>query len=52
MTELSYLQRKVSEILPDIEARFNESMAKHTSFRIGGGAEVMMLKKEMNCPVF
>ena len=45
MTELSYLQRKVSEILPDIETRFNESMAKHTSFRIGGGAEVMMFPK-------
>lgn len=45
MTELSYLQRKVSEILPDIETRFNESMAKHTSFRIGGPVEVMAFPK-------
>ncbi len=45
MTELTILQQKVSALLPDIEARFNESMAKHTSFRIGGGAEVMVLPK-------
>ena len=45
MTELSSLQQKISALLPDIEAHFNESMAKHTSFRIGGGAEVMVFPK-------
>ena len=45
MTELSSLQLKISEMLPEIDARFNESMAKHTSFRIGGEAEVMMFPK-------
>ena len=46
MTELSSLQQKISALLPDIEAHFNESMAKHTSFRIGGGAEVMVFPKK------
>ena len=45
MTELSSLQQKISALLPDIEVHFNESMAKHTSFRIGGGAEVMVFPK-------
>lgn len=39
------LQRKISEILPEIELRFDEPMAKHTSFRIGGPAEVMAFPK-------
>ena len=41
MTELTEFQRKISALLPNIHLQFNESMAKHTSFRIGGGAEVM-----------
>lgn len=41
MTELTDFQRKAAELFPEIEKRFNEPMAKHTSFRIGGGAEVM-----------
>ena len=45
MTELTDFQRKISAFLPEIELRFNESMAKHTSFRIGGGAEVMAFPK-------
>ena len=32
-------------MLPDLELRFDESMAKHTSFRIGGAAEVMAFPK-------
>ena len=41
MTELTAFQMKISAVLPDAELRFNEPMAKHTSFRIGGPAEVM-----------
>ena len=45
MTELTCFQRKISAYLPEIELRFDEPMAKHTSFRIGGGAEVMAFPK-------
>lgn len=45
MTELTVFQKKISDLLPDLELRFYESMAKHTSFRIGGPAEVMALPK-------
>lgn len=45
MTELTSFQRKISAFLPEIELRFHEPMAKHTSFRIGGGAEVMAFPK-------
>ena len=47
MTELNDFQRKISEILPDIELRYFEPMARHTSFRIGGGAEVMAFPKSV-----
>ncbi|MBR4109995.1 MAG: UDP-N-acetylmuramate dehydrogenase [Oscillospiraceae bacterium] len=45
MMELTTFQQKISALLPQIELRFNEPMAKHTSFRIGGPAEVMALPK-------
>lgn len=45
MTELTDFQRKLAALLPQIEIRFGESMAKHTSFRIGGGAEAMAFPK-------
>ena len=45
MTELTAFQRKIRDFLPNIELRFSESMAKHTSFRIGGDAEVMAFPK-------
>lgn len=45
MTELTDLQRKLSAALPHIRLRFEESMSAHTSFRIGGGAEVMAFPK-------
>ena len=45
MTELTDFQRKISAFLPNIQLRFDEPMAKHTSFRIGGGAEVMAFPK-------
>ena len=41
MTQMTELQRNVSSALNGIELRFEEPMAKHTSFRIGGNAEVM-----------
>ena len=41
MTELTVFQQKISALIPDIDLKMNEPMAKHTSFRIGGGAEVM-----------
>lgn len=46
MIELTDFQRKTAAFLPEIELRFAEPMAKHTSFRIGGGAEVMAFPKD------
>ncbi|MBQ3192415.1 MAG: UDP-N-acetylmuramate dehydrogenase [Oscillospiraceae bacterium] len=45
MTELTDFQRKLSALVPELELRFQEPMAKHTSFRIGGGAEIMAFPK-------
>lgn len=45
MTDLTVLQQKISALITDIELRFYESMADHTSFRIGGGVEVMAFPK-------
>ena len=41
MTELTVFQQKISALIPHIELKLNEPMARHTSFRIGGAAEVM-----------
>ncbi len=41
MTELTVFQQKISALIPEIDLKMNEPMAKHTSFKIGGGAEVM-----------
>lgn len=45
MTNLTVFQDKIINLLPDIELRLDESMTKHTSFRIGGNAEVMAFPK-------
>lgn len=45
MTELTLLQQKIAAFSPACELKFHEPMAKHTSFRIGGGAEVMAFPK-------
>ena len=45
MTELTDFQQKIAEFVSDIDVRYNELMAKHTSFRIGGAAEVMAFPK-------
>lgn len=47
MTGMTEFQQKISALLPDVELRFDEPMASHTSFRIGGNAEVMAFPK--NC---
>lgn len=47
MSELTVFQQKISALLEEIELRFNEPMAKHTSFRIGGPAEVMAFPKNV-----
>ncbi len=36
---------KIATLLPEIELRFSEPMARHTSFRIGGAAQVMAFPK-------
>ena len=45
MTQLTQLQTKLSDLFPEMELRFAEPMHKHTSFRIGGPAEVMAFPK-------
>ncbi len=41
MTIMTDFQQKISALLPNIELRLEEPMAKHTSFHIGGPVEVM-----------
>ncbi len=41
MTIMTDFQQKITALLPSLELRLDESLAKHTSFRIGGPAEVM-----------
>ena len=36
---------KIATLLPEIELRFSEPMSRHTSFRIGGAAQVMAFPK-------
>ena len=45
MTKLTLFQQKISDLLQNIEYRFWEPLSKHTSFKIGGGAEVMVFPK-------
>lgn len=45
MTIITDFQRKIADLHPETELRFNEPLAKHTSFRIGGPAEVMAFPK-------
>lgn len=46
MTNLTDFQRDISRLLPDIKLLFNEPMAQHTSFRIGGPAEVIVFPND------
>jgi len=45
MTEFTAVQQHLSDNLPQISLAFNEPMSRHTSFRIGGNAEVMAFPK-------
>lgn len=45
MMNMTDFQQKMTALLPDISLRLFEPMAKHTSFRIGGPAEVMAFPK-------
>lgn len=45
MTKLTDFQEKINDLFPEIDMLFNEPMAKHTSFRIGGPAEVLLFPK-------
>ena len=45
MTDLTLFQQKIAELLQNIEYRFEEPLSKHTSFKIGGAAEVMVFPK-------
>ena len=45
MTVSTSFQQKIAALLPNIQLRFAEPMKKHTSFRIGGPAEVMAFPK-------
>lgn len=45
MTNLTLLQQKIEEISPKCERKYNEPMSNHTSFRIGGKAEVFAMPK-------
>lgn len=45
MTELTLLQQKLAYFSPSCVLKYNEPMARHTSFRIGGNAEVMAFPK-------
>ena len=45
MTGLTDFQQKLAAQLPQMDLRFNEPMAKHTSFRIGGAVEAMAFPK-------
>ena len=45
MTIMTDFQQKMTALLPSIKLLTNESLGKHTSFRIGGSAEVMAFPK-------
>ena len=45
MIFMTDFQQKITALLPSLELRMEEPMEKHTSFRIGGPAEVMAFPK-------
>ena len=45
MTKLSVLQQKMADFAMKCDYKCNESMSRHTSFRIGGDAEIMAFPK-------
>jgi UDP-N-acetylmuramate dehydrogenase len=45
MTVMTDFQKKITELLPKLDLRMDEPLSRHTSFRIGGGAEIMAFPK-------
>lgn len=45
MMEKTVFQQKITALLPGIICKFYEPMSKHTSFQIGGPAEVMLFPR-------
>ncbi len=45
MMEFTAFQKKIGTFLPGIQLQIGEPMSRHTSFRIGGNAEVMAFPK-------
>ena len=45
MTNLSDFQQKMMTLASNVVLRLNEPLSRHTSFRIGGPAEVMAFPK-------
>lgn len=45
MTKITEFQQLITAFYPKMDVRLNESMANHTSFRIGGPARMMILPK-------
>ena len=45
MTKLTVFQEKIRDLFPEIDILFDDPMTKHTSFRIGGPAEVLLFPK-------
>lgn len=41
MTKMTDLQQRIRDLFPDFQFRTDEPLSKHTSFRIGGPAELM-----------
>ncbi len=44
--EMNLFQQEAARILPQVELRYHEPLSKHTSFRIGGPAEIMAFPKK------
>ena len=47
MTDFTAFQQKISAFLPNFKLLFNEPLSNHTSFRIGGPAEVMVFPRSI-----
>ena len=47
MSNLTDLQKRLAELCPSCTLAYNEPLSKHTSFRIGGDAEVMAFPKNV-----
>lgn len=45
MTEFTNFQREIAGLYPEIQLKMNEPLSRHTSFKIGGQAEVMAFPK-------